>query len=73
MQKEPCQTNVSFGIVEGGVEFAFIDYPLGEECPKDAQPTYEIAFSDKELDEFLAILKKSRRRSFWQRIKAALK
>ena len=65
------QTKISFGFYDGGAEFKFFDYE--KELAEDAEPTYEIAFSDKELNEFLAILKKSRRRSFWQRIKAAFK
>jgi len=66
------KTRITFGFGDGGAEFKFYDYEDAEPA-KDAQPTYELALSDKELDAVLVTVQRGRRRSLWARIKAVLK
>lgn len=70
------QTKISFGFYEGGAEFKFYDYET--DLAEDAEPTYKISFSYDELwalisAVFKGLQKSPGRRSFWSRIKAALK
>lgn len=70
------QTKISFGFYDGGAEFKFFDYE--KELAEDAEPTYKISFSYDELwalisAVFNGLQKSPGRRSFWSRIKAALK
>lgn len=70
------QTRISFSFFDGGAEFKFYDYET--ELAEDAEPTYKISFSYDELwalisAVFNGLQKSPGRRSFWSRIKAALK
>lgn len=70
------QTKINFAFFDGGAEFKFFDYET--ELAEDAEPTYKISFSYDELwallsEVFNGLQKSPGRRSFWSRIKAALK
>lgn len=70
------QTKINFAFFDGGAEFRFYDYE--KELADDAEPTYKISFSYDELwalisAVFNGLQKSPGRRSFWSRIKAALK
>lgn len=70
------QTRISFSFFDGGAEFKFYDYET--ELADDAEPTYKISFSYDELWALISAIfnglqKSPGRRSFWSRIKAALK
>ena len=74
LKKEPCQTQLKFGVGENGVEFVFYDYGMGEESPVEgAEPTYEIWLSFRELDEIIEKLKAARKKSLWRRMMDCLK
>ena len=75
--KANIQTLISFGFGDGGMEFRFFDFPVGEEFPEDMGPTYIIGFTYDEIWGLVSVVfrelqKSPGRRSFWSRIKGAL-
>lgn len=78
MTKEPCQTRISFDVVDEGIQFAFTDYPKDTEWNPEMPVTYLISFSHEEFAEFSKKIGAELRRvvgkpSLWQRVKAAFK
>ena len=76
--KANVQTRIFFGFGDGGMEFRFFDYPVGEEFPEDMEPTYVIGFTYDEIWGFISVVfrelqKSPGKRSLWGRIRAMMK